>query len=113
MDIGEYIKQRRNALKLSLADLARRLTDNGYAVERQTISHWENARNKPPIDSYSFRFALARSLEVSTNDIAMEIGLFSSDDDHTPEARRVAMLVDAMSADMRTKAVKIIESLAD
>ena len=48
MDVGTYIKNNRERLKLSQDELADKIF-----VTRQTISNWENDKNYPDIKSLS------------------------------------------------------------
>ncbi|MFE5542735.1 helix-turn-helix domain-containing protein [Streptomyces sp. NPDC056534] len=49
MGIGELIRDLRNAQGWSQGELAKRLTQSapGYNMSRETVSRWENGRNKP------------------------------------------------------------------
>lgn len=111
MDTKTYISHRRKELKLSLADLANLMTQNGYAVERQTISHWEHGRNQAPIHDQAFRHALALSLQVNQNDLVQMIGIIIPNSERSKEALYGAELIDSMVERDRKKAIKILESL--
>lgn len=111
MSIGEFIKKRRDELDLSLADLARIMTLNGYAVERQTIGHWERGRNNAPVANSRFRQALAVALHIDENEILDKVGFGLSEDDRSPEALRAASLIDQMSPEQRHLALRLLETM--
>lgn len=60
MDVGTYIKNNRERLKLSQDELADKIF-----VTRQTISNWENDKNYPDIKSLSL---LCNLFDVSLDD---------------------------------------------
>lgn len=111
MDTKTYISQRRKELRLSLADLATLMSQQGYNVERQTISHWEHGRNQPPLHDPIFRQALAIALQVNQNDLAQMVGLIVPNSERSKEAMYGAELIDSMADKDRKKAIKILESL--
>lgn len=113
MSIGEFIKTRRGELHLSLADLADLMTHTGYAVERQTIGHWERGRNKPPASDPHFRHALAAALHVDESEILDKAGFNLTDDDRSVEALRAASLVEQMSPEQRHLALKLLETVLE
>lgn len=113
MELGTFIREKRRELDLSLGDLAQRLQLHGYAVERQTISHWETGRNKPPLDSKNFRYALARAFSIDEMTILAEIGMITTAFTHSSEARYGADLIEHMNPDKRKFAIGILEKIAE
>jgi len=99
--IGEFIRNKRVELKLSLAELAQLLRKHGYAVERQTIGHWEVGRNNAPIASAQFRQALAAAFQMDLNDLIAELNLGVRDSERSPEALYVADVIDRLPEDGR------------
>jgi transcriptional regulator with XRE-family HTH domain len=98
MVIG-FLKKRRLELGLSLSDLAQRLSQRGYVVQRQTVNHWETGRNNAPVESIEFRQALAGALEVDLNDLSRELGFEITDSDRSHEALYLADLADRLPDD--------------
>ena len=68
--IAARIRERREALGLSQADLAR-----SVGVERQQVSQWEKGASKPSEDHF---FEVARTLQTSISFLYGEV------DDHRP-----------------------------
>ncbi len=74
--LGIFIFNRRRALNLSRADLADRLTTNGYECTESAINHWEKGRAQPPIENPVFASALASILELKPSDLVRATGVF-------------------------------------
>jgi transcriptional regulator with XRE-family HTH domain len=97
--IGEFLRKRRTELDLSLSDLTRRLSLRGYAVQRQTVNHWETGRNNAPIENLEFRNALAGALELDVNEMLREMGFPVNDSERSNEALYLADLADRLPDD--------------
>ena len=97
--IGEFLRKRRAELNLSLSDLAKRLSDRGYVVQRQTVNHWETGRNNAPVESLEFRHALAGAFEMDMNDLAREMGFAVSESERSDDALYLADLADRLPDD--------------
>ena len=97
--VGAYIRQRRTELGMSLSDLAKRLSERGYIVQRQTVNHWETGRNNAPIESIQFRQALAAAFEIDLPEMLSDMGFSIPDSDRSPEALYVADLIDRLPND--------------
>lgn len=99
--IGRFIKKRRTDLRLSLSELAQRLSHRGYVVQRQTVNHWESGRNNAPIESEEFRIALASSLGLDVNEMLQAMGFAINESEHSHEALYLAELADRLPNDGR------------
>jgi transcriptional regulator with XRE-family HTH domain len=97
--IAEFLKKRRNELDLSLSDVAKRLSNRGYVVQRQTVGHWETGRNNAPVESLEFRHALAGAFEMDLNDLSRELGFVVSDSERSHDALYLADLADRLPED--------------
>lgn len=72
MSIHDRIKERREALKLSQAELARRISklegkDKDSPLSYQTVQQWENGKSAPTRKRRPF---VAAALEMSEHDLA-------------------------------------------
>jgi transcriptional regulator with XRE-family HTH domain len=99
--IGRVIKKRRTELNISLSELAKRLSDRGYVVQRQTVNHWESGRNNAPIESEKFREALASSLELDANEMLHNMGFAIAESERSHDALYLAELADRLPDDGR------------
>lgn len=61
--LGEYVKSKRNELRLTQEELAQRLENKGIQRTASTIAVWEAGRAEVPLE---FINALAEALEEST-----------------------------------------------
>lgn len=94
MEVREFIRQRRKAIKISQAELADRLSKRGHETSDTRISHWETGRNRPPLENKEFRYALAAALEMDVNEMMKTLEFVVSDDDRSKAARVAADIVD-------------------
>lgn len=113
MEFKNYIRERRTKLGMSLRTLAEELYNHGYEISHSGISHWESGRNNPPLHDPSFRALLADILKVDVNEMMADLGYIVVEDDHTPEARRAAQIIDRLPAERRFEALSYLEFLQD
>lgn len=73
--LGDFIRDRRNRLRLSRADLAELLTTNGYECTESAINHWESGRATPPLENPTFARALSTSLNIAPSELLKASGL--------------------------------------
>ncbi len=111
MKISEFLKARRQELRISQADLAMRLTLRGLGTTKASVGHWETERNNPPIEDPAFRVALASSLEVDVNEMMVALGFVITDSDRSNEARRAADIIDRLPSDARSLALDYLTML--
>jgi transcriptional regulator with XRE-family HTH domain len=86
--LNEYIRSRRNELRLTQDDLVRAINeaDNEFSFSYTTVSHWERRGNPvvPPIEKPRFVAAMARALNTTPYAIYQHAGWLegmpSSDD---------------------------------
>ena len=76
-----WLKQRREELKLSQEDMAARLQLEGLNVSRSMVSHWENGRYNLPVDDASAMRVLAKVLQVTVSDLLVSVGYDAADSD--------------------------------
>ncbi len=74
-ELAVFLEKRRRMLKLSRADLAERLTQNGYECTEGAINHWEHGRANVPIEDPVFARALAVSLDVPPSELIKASGV--------------------------------------
>lgn len=105
-----WIRQRRQELRISQAEVARQLQLEGQTVSDAAVSHWENERYNPPIEDDDFRKALGRVLKLNEAELLMRAG-YSVATRHTEEAERAAHIIDRLPQDKRELAIKLLEAL--
>ena len=64
MNVGERLKQRREALGLREIDVVIRMDAAGHTVRDLDVRRWERGDNQPCLDAL---VALSRALDVSTD----------------------------------------------
>lgn len=111
-NLGQFIYNKRRALHLSRADLAERLTVNGYECTESAINHWENGRSNPPIADPVFARTLALSLDVSPSELIEAAGVL----DVTPEVTdlvlaRLSPLTIQLLKEASPKNIKKVEAI--
>ncbi len=111
MLIGDFLRQRREALELSQGDLAIRLELHGLPATRANISHWEHDRHKPPVENKEFRYALADALEISVNELMTQIGFITGKADRSEAALRAADIVDNLPVEAQEMALDLLNVL--
>jgi transcriptional regulator with XRE-family HTH domain len=109
--VAGYIKKRRGELGLSLADIAGRLSERGYVVQRQTVGHWETGRNNAPIESKEFRESLAASLEVDVNEMLAQMEISSLTGDHSVRALYAAEVIDRLPSDYQEEIIEYLQMI--
>lgn len=107
-----WLKQRRNELKLTLDDLAARLQVEGVSISSGAISHWENNRHLPPLDDMEFRQALANALKIDVSTLLKMAG-YEVAQKHTDTGEKAAFLVDKLPPEKQRLALNILELLAE
>lgn len=112
MDFAPFLIQRMQQLEMSLQDLSRQLTLNGFETSKATIGHWRTERSDPPLDDPQFRLALARSLEMDVNTMMDKLGYIVHHDQLSPIAKRVAEMVNMLPDSDQSLALKLIEQLS-
>lgn len=113
MKISEFLKARRQELRISQADLATRLTLRGQDTTKASIGHWETDRNQPPLKDPEFRLALASALEIDVNQMMAILGFVVTEDDRSKEARRAADIIDRLPSEARSLALDYLAMLED
>jgi len=86
-DLSRFIRQRRNALDMTQADLAEELTRLGYLTAASTIGGWETGSKQPPLER-EFVSLLAMALQTTRISIYKAAGVF----DQSPAVRREAFV---------------------
>jgi|SRR6185369_14132781 len=104
-DVNDWLKERREFLRLSQEDLARRLQVAGLDVTRATVSHWETGRYNSPLESARAIRALADALEVSVTELLTAAGWDLYSGDLSPKERQA---VTAWRRGDRARAAQII-----
>lgn len=105
-----WLKARREYLRMSQDDLMARLQVEGVTVSRSTISNWETGRHSMPLGDPKFRTAICRVLRMSEKEVLKMSG-FKVDGVHSEEAERAAQIVDSLAPEERAKAVRLLEAL--
>jgi transcriptional regulator with XRE-family HTH domain len=105
-----WIKQRREELGISQAELARRMETEGAPVSTAAVSHWEVERYNPPLEDDDFRKALGRALKLNEAELLTRAG-YKVATQHTAEAERAAHIIDRLPPDKRELAIRILEAL--
>jgi hypothetical protein len=111
MEFKDLINRRKEELGLSLSDLATRLNLHGYSVAKSTIGCWATGERNPQLDKKNVRDAIAMAIEMDTNEMLSELGFIIHEDDHTPEGRYAASIIDKIDDEIRRKhAIAILET---
>jgi len=113
MDIPNFLKKRRKELGLTQQDLTDRLASYGYEGTHSRVGHWEKGRNLPPIGDPKFREVLALALEISVNNMLIQMGYEVTDDDRSGPALTAANLVERMTPEMQRLAIEQLKALAN
>jgi hypothetical protein len=113
MTFSEFLTWQLERNGMSLDELAKTLTRHGYPVSKGTVGHWKTERNKPPMDLPAFRLALSRSFHMDVNELVRHLGYVIEESDRSIEARMAADLIDAMPTEKRSKALELLERIAD
>lgn len=103
---NDWIRQRREALKLSQDDLAARLQIAGLDVTRAAVSHWENGRYSSPLDTAIAIKALADALEVTIGELLAQIG-YEANGELTSKERQV---INALRRGDKIEAIRLISN---
>lgn len=111
MEIHELLRQRKDELGLSLADMEARFNLAGYEITRQAIGLWVSGKRRPPMWDIDFMFALGRVLEMSVSEIFRRIDYIPNGGD-SGAARRAYDLIRTMPPDQQDLALRLIEQLA-
>jgi transcriptional regulator with XRE-family HTH domain len=107
-----WLKQRRIELKLRQEDLAAKLQLAGISVTHSAISHWESGRYRPPFEDERFQEALADILKMDVTYMLNLAGYKVKQVSHSEEAEEIAHIVDKLSPEKKSLAVRIIKELA-
>lgn len=108
---SEWLRIRRQELKLSQDDLVTRLQADGLDVSRAALSAWEIGRAPSPLDDVRKIKILANALEVDVS-VLLEIADIEIESAHQSEsARRGAMIIDRMSPANQKAAVEVLRAL--
>jgi len=92
-EIAKKLKASRKSMKLSIDDVIKFLSDNGFNVKSSTIYGWENGRRSPDIDVF---FALCNLYGIDNMLKFNTDGRYIHEKgDISPEAYRIAMDFDA------------------
>ena len=103
--LGDYIANRRRALRLTQQEISERL--HGYGVERSAsaIANWETGKQSVPVEILP---ALANSLEISIVLLYAKAGILAN----LPGAE-VVKLMDKLSESDRIKITRMIQAFAE
>lgn len=108
-----FIRQRREELKITQEDLVARLQTEGITISRPTLSNWERGEAKPPLDDPDFRRALAKGLRMSVRDLLDESGYEVEKNVHSDEAERAAYIIDHLPREKRRLVLGILEQFLE
>lgn len=107
-----WLRKRREQVGLETQeDLASQLQLEGVTITRASISHWENSRNKPPLDDPQFREALAKVLRLSQPELLKLAGYEVSKTRYSDAAERAAIIVDELPPEKQDLAIRLLEQL--
>jgi transcriptional regulator with XRE-family HTH domain len=111
MEFREFLRQRREQIEISQAELAESLSNRGQETSSTRISHWETGRNRPPLEDAIFRQALASSLEMDVNEMMSLLGFIRLDESRSKVALRAADIVEHLPPDAQDLAIDYLEVL--
>jgi len=107
-----WIRQRREKLKINQEELAARLQVAGFDVTRGSVSHWENGRHQPPLDDPAFIQAIGKALKMTVTEILIASG-YDVRLTYGDAARRAADIVEQLPPDEQELAVGILEKFLE
>lgn len=110
MEFRDFLKKRREELRISQQALADRLSERGQETSYARVSHWERGRNQAPLENASFRAALAQSLEMTVDDLMRQLGYVTSTE-YGAHAMRAAEIVEKLPADAQLLALDLLLQL--
>jgi transcriptional regulator with XRE-family HTH domain len=93
---GRFLRQRREALGLTLQDVAKRMTNAGWKTSHPTVAHWESTTNPTiPREFFNptFIHCLAQVLETTPAVILQTSGLLEGIDTVNSEDAVIAAMV--------------------
>ena len=109
MNFATFFHDRRTQLGLSLADVARDMTLNGYEITKSGVGGWETGIRQPKLSQKECRRALAKTLRMDENQLMNAIGFTIQDDGRSQEALLAASLIDQMPPEKRGVAIQLLE----
>jgi transcriptional regulator with XRE-family HTH domain len=86
---------------------------SGLKVSQARIAHWETGRANPAWEDPSLRLALSQALKMSINEIFLELGFLEIQIEDTPEASRIAQLVNKLPEESRDLVLRIVEEIVE
>lgn len=108
-----WLKLRREELKLSQEELTRELQLAGVDISRSALSSWETGRYNPPLEDKDFRQQLAQALRLDVAEMLRRAEYEVLHGRHTNDGERAAHIVDQLTPAKREIALKILEALTD
>lgn len=110
---ADWLKQRRDELRLTQDELAARLQLAGLDVSRSAVSHWEKGRDNPPLSDVNARRAIADALDLTVGELLLLAGYSMEDEQATPgeAARRAALIVDKLPPAVQKAALDQLRAL--
>ncbi len=116
LSVGQYIRRQRKRLGLSQAQLAERLTSQGFVYSSQTVGHWEAGRIAVPLDlvhdETRFLKALALALESSPLEILKVTGYLDGIDlKFDVQTYEYAQLFERATASQQKAVIQILKEL--
>jgi transcriptional regulator with XRE-family HTH domain len=106
-----WLRQRREELKLNQDELTARLQVEGVAITRASVSNWENGKHSMPLNDPEFRVRLAKAVKLSEREILQLSGYDIGQFGHTDEGERAASIVDRLPAEKKELAIKLLEAM--
>lgn len=108
----QWLRDRREELRLTLDDVAERLQLEGVSYTAASVGHWETGRRKMPLKDSEFVNALAIVLKMDAATVLRMSGL-PVQSHFSDEAERIAALVDKLTGKDRRRVLKIVEAFLD
>lgn len=100
--LGDYIANRRRALRLTQQEISERLHSHGIDRSASAIANWETGKQSVPVDILP---ALASALEISIVLLYAKAGILAN----LPGAE-VVKLMDKLSESERVKITRMIQA---
>lgn len=107
-----WLKERREELKLTQGDLARALQLDGVNIARATIGHWETDRYEPPLHNEELRRSLAKALHLTAGELLQRAGFEVLNSNYSSAGQKAARLIDNMNPEDQKKALRVLEALS-
>lgn len=106
-----WLRKRRLEMNISQDELASRLTQNGFEVSRFGVSNWETERNQLPMDDPVFRWAAAKALEYTPQQLLRHAGYEVNNDQFSENVLIAARILERLPEEAQDMVIDLLSNL--